>query len=1706
MRRPRLLALLAVLIIAPALAVAVDSASWYRALERLDFVTDPPYGSDNEFFTIPGIPPNLMFMLDVSGSMVDLPCDQQMKQGKVANIPGCGTTAAGLTVLNDRFFVNMGYKGYLDPSRNPHLAHDAYRCAGHVEGAWVTTNDEGCFQPDLAYRVVGGVWLPFTVGGVNQTIDMYCDYVANTSALAPAAHAACVTHLQTYGYYNEADQWDWAGCSSGTSCVPSTAAVLTGGTVTMANAINGHIDITVNGGATVVTTMNQDWGTAAQNASGAASLIDGALNNRAFATDSGGGVLTITSYSTGATAATSSVTVLPSSSVDLLLALGMIPTTGVGTATTSGSITSTIGPGSTIAGHLDLSINGAAPIAITISLPGGSGPNGTAASTAINAAMTALPATVATVSGASSKITITSVATGSLATVAILGSSNILSSSTGLNIAAGTSTGATNCPTMCHTQNTYNAGSPPTIKNPAVPVLTGDLLNFYPPKYVALRKVVKDVIADNSVGVRMGITTFNSSSNGASVTNEIGPACSDSGATGSPMNSASYATQATALTASVDGLTRASFSTSTPLGSALFDTFQYFSGAAQMKALAGASHATPVAAAGVQTMCAECQHNFVVVVTDGMPNNDTNMPCVSGSGGIPYPCLTAMDNVATFGFGKDFFPAFVGKQNIITNTIGFGMNVPILAAAATNGGGLYAQADSPGQLKASLTTVMQSMLKNATSFSVAPVNTVETRGSTFAFIPRFRPSQNIRWEGHLYRYKLFNEFAAGCTGADTQPAGGWPVGQPTALQLSRNPNGDGDCDDVYLRDNATSPVGGNFVAEDNDGVFRAYDTSSFASWTLTTTVAVPVWDAGAELQKRNDTVVVAPATAIDPRTIVTVIDKANLGGTTNNGIFEPGEELPFDILHAADLMPYLALGTKAGPFCTTLATKAGVVGGYLTDLACAVDFIKFIRGADVLDENANGNRTEPRPFIMGDVFHSAPILVTPPTQTFFCDLGVINQCVPSLYSPTLTSGGPAAYAAYVTTNATREQIVLVGANDGMVHAFSAGSWVPGDDPDTVPIETNYFNLGAGREKWAFIPPDMLPKLQRLVVGSRHELFVDGTSMVRDIWADTVSPFVKEAAEYHTMAVFGERQGGRHWFALDVTDPNIPKFRWLFPDAGKTSSTDSLAMGETWNDFAPAAPPIVPIALEATGRPVSTPGPVVNGTPAQEVYAVILNGGQDSNMLRGRGIWVLDVYTGDLLWRFSRADASNTPGTDPRYYLGPVPGTVSALDIGNRSITTPVDADGLFDTAVFGDMLGQVWVLNLWKPGKVAAGTEQLVDTTSWFGARVFEEFKGSKLSARTPFFQQASATVLSNGTVRVYLGAGDRRNIIDKKGGVCAPDNLTACMRKECSIDAKIIAGKDHLGSIFYNGEWKYTKNSTSLTTNTFNKDAVGVSANTNDLLEMNYQLDVDCQGPGTPGGLVSPGGIASWPFNVKCDWGSPECPAVAPWPDAVGDDPGVVSMVPSRFYSLRLYDGVTGSGRQKPFNDATAANSYDTARISDANLKDADASPFVPSTILDDGYFVKHSQSGGTDEDTASGSAILAGCVLWNTLAPGATPSSCGASIASSNAYRYHAHFVSGSSACGVITTAQPRATLHASVVPPPSPTPVVAVDSATGQVRYSFISIEPGPGNTAGAQQTIAGQGDVLGTVQWLEVPRATHECRHGTTVGATTSYSCP
>ncbi|UCG07705.1 MAG: hypothetical protein JSV83_03380, partial [Desulfobacterales bacterium] len=172
------------------------------------------------------------------------------------------------------------------------------------------------------------------------------------------------------------------------------------------------------------------------------------------------------------------------------------------------------------------------------------------------------------------------------------------------------------------------------------------------------------------------------------------------------------------------------------------------------------------------------------------------------------------------------------------------------------------------------------------------------------------------------------------------------------------------------------------------------------------------------------------------------------------------------------------------------------------------EIINYARGADVTDEDEDGDSAENRSIITGDVLHSEPLVFQ-----------------------------------YIFPDNCSKTMVYFGANDGMLHAV-----LDITDPN-VSVDNDETNHGI--EAWAFIPPDQLHRLKDMLEGSSHPYYVDSSpkAYFQDIDEDGR---IDTADGDKVILVCGARKGGSGYFALDVTDPLAPLYLWRIDRSGSTT--------------------------------------------------------------------------------------------------------------------------------------------------------------------------------------------------------------------------------------------------------------------------------------------------------------------------------------------------------------------------------------------------------------------------------------------------------------------------------------------------------------------------------------------------------------------------
>jgi type IV pilus assembly protein PilY1 len=305
---------------------------------------------------------------------------------------------------------------------------------------------------------------------------------------------------------------------------------------------------------------------------------------------------------------------------------------------------------------------------------------------------------------------------------------------------------------------------------------------------------------------------------------------------------------------------------------------------------------------------------------------------------------------------------------------------------------------------------------------------------------------------------------------------------------------------------------------------------------------LPIWEAGKQLALKDSST----------RTILTWVD------SDHDGIVDAGEQLAFTTANETTLRPYLRAASSAE----------------------GNKIINFVRGCDMAtctEQAATRDRRLQVPagsgtlkvWKLGDIIHSTPTVVAGPRDRH-----------DAIY-------GDQSYSAFLQQYHNRRQVAYVGGNDGMLHAFNAGYYHPGDDAGaSAPantIEHGWFTKNPtdnstgpplGDELWGFVPYELLPQLEFLTRADyQHAYYVDLPLKVADVRVFT--PDADHPNGWGTILIGGFRMGGScgacttgtgappltvtisgtnytfysSYFALDITNPEVaPKLLWSFSSA------------------------------------------------------------------------------------------------------------------------------------------------------------------------------------------------------------------------------------------------------------------------------------------------------------------------------------------------------------------------------------------------------------------------------------------------------------------------------------------------------------------------------------------------------------------------------
>ncbi|MEO8917794.1 MAG: hypothetical protein ABI488_10230 [Polyangiaceae bacterium] len=394
-----------------------------------------------------------------------------------------------------------------------------------------------------------------------------------------------------------------------------------------------------------------------------------------------------------------------------------------------------------------------------------------------------------------------------------------------------------------------------------------------------------------------------------------------------------------------------------------------------------------------------------------------------------------------------------------------------------------------------------------------------------------------------------------------------------------------------------------------------------------------------------------------------------------------------------------------GLTATSCTTNVSGVPVNITALACRDRYMKWLTGLDngtVFNRCGTGGCN-----LLGDIFHATPRVVNAPNE------------------PTRDE----TYQAFETAYQTRPLMLYTSSNDGLLHAFKVAS--------NLKADTELIDQKRNNELWAFIPPEVLPRISSEYPYT-HQLLLDGVSVVKDVVARKTSgtyPYVLERSladaasaanpnvTWRTILVqsFGGTFPG--YFALDVTNPDPtmtingeaggPKFLWqltsdgagnpLFGNGGGTPIITTLLIDEDGNGSRE-----VPVAILPGGPGVAGPGPAPTpgcdrATPAGDfakfgAWPPRTKVPCYTAALGARSLTVVRLDTGRIIRTFRRSKSEVPVGLQARVLESPIDSAITG-----EPVAFPPGVGSVADRIFVGDQDGTMWKVDvlsknpdLWK--------------------------------------------------------------------------------------------------------------------------------------------------------------------------------------------------------------------------------------------------------------------------------------------------------------------------------------------------------------------------------------------------------------------------
>ena len=341
--------------------------------------------------------------------------------------------------------------------------------------------------------------------------------------------------------------------------------------------------------------------------------------------------------------------------------------------------------------------------------------------------------------------------------------------------------------------------------------------------------------------------------------------------------------------------------------------------------------------------------------------------------------------------------------------------------------------------------------------------------------------------------------------------------------------------------------------------------------------------------------------------------------------------------------------------------------------------------------------------------------------------------------------------------------ILMGTNDGAMHMFR--NTMPSSEGDTEPVQD-------GSEVWAFVPREIIPLLDRLRSNSAgapvHPVGVDGSPSIYTYDDDGDGNL--EAGDDKVYAYFGLRRGGKVIYAIDISDPDTPKFMWKIEKG--VAGSDFAELAQSWSQ--PQLGSILvggvktPILIFAGGYNGDDDGDDIGDLGKDAKNRSTRTGatpsiGTDDD--EGNALFVINAETGALIWKAVYGVTEEYDDDKKAYYhprlLDSIPAAVTAIDS---------TGNGYTDRVYFGDTGGVVWRADFagYYDHDNAPETEEIIgyhrvqDWTLTQLISVGRHVSGHSTIADDRRFFNSADVVLSRDDAgpfdAVLIGSGDRED------------------------------------------------------------------------------------------------------------------------------------------------------------------------------------------------------------------------------------------------------------------------------------------------------------------------------------------------------------